>query len=215
MKNSIEVKKLTKRAGNKLLLDEVSFCVPPGSTVGFVGRNGAGKSTTIKCLLGLIHCESEVLQVERQVGWVPERPILFDHLTAEENLEAFGIPRERIQNWLNKIGLGEVQKKQVRFFSKGMQQRLALAIAMSGEPKLLILDEPFSGLDFYGRDELKQILKEIRAQGVTIFFSSHQIEDIKALCDEYVLIHNGKILAQEKLDAHDSLEQKILPMVQL
>lgn len=214
--NAIEVKNLVKVLptgfmGKTEVLHNVSFTVPKGQACGFVGNNGAGKTTTLKCVLefltptqGDIKFFGEPLSVENRIriGYLPERPYLYEFLSAMEflkfhwnltypNLNGFAEQAEKV---LKLVGLYENKDKTMRKFSKGMLQRAGLAQALIHNPDLLILDEPMSGLDPDGRYLVKNILRELKAQGKTLFFSSHLLEDVDELCENLVVIHHGDIL---------------------
>ena len=194
-------------------LKGVSLSVGEGETFGFIGPNGAGKSTLIKILTGVMRASGGTARLfDRDVadsaaraglGYVPENPSLPDYLTPLEILGmglalhrcALAAPRAHCQHWLERFGLGAVANKTVRGFSKGMAQRTALAHALAVQPKLLILDEPLSGLDPIGRREVVEILAEYRAQGGTIFLTSHVLHDVERLADRFGLIHQGELRA--------------------
>jgi ABC-2 type transport system ATP-binding protein len=194
-------------------LKGISLSVEAGETFGFVGPNGAGKSTVIKILTGVMSpsegtaslCGVDVSDPEsrRGLGYVPENPSLPDYLTPLEILSmGLELHRRRPANvrahcmkWLERFSLAEVANKVVRGFSKGMAQRTALAHAMAVEPRLLILDEPLSGLDPIGRREVVDILSEYRQQGGTIFLTSHVLHDVERLADRFGLIHKGELRA--------------------
>jgi len=194
-------------------LKGISLTVDQGEVFGFIGPNGAGKSTAIKILTGVMLPSAgsaslfgvDVAQPEarRGLGYVPENPSLPDYLTPMEIL-AMGLglhgrkpanSRAHCLRWLERFGLGEVAHKVVRGFSKGMAQRTALAHAMAVEPRLLILDEPLSGLDPIGRRDVVDILSEYRQQGGTIFLTSHVLHDVERLADRFGLIHKGELRA--------------------
>jgi len=194
-------------------LKGISLSIEAGETFGFVGPNGAGKSTTIKILTGVMSPSSGTASLfgvdvgdpesRRGLGYVPENPSLPDYLTPLEIL-SMGLELHRCKpanarahcmKWLERFGLGEVANKVVRGFSKGMAQRTALAHAMAVEPRLLILDEPLSGLDPIGRREVVDILSEYRQQGGTIFLTSHVLHDVERLADRFGLIHKGELRA--------------------
>ena len=194
-------------------LKGVSLTVNEGEVFGFIGPNGAGKSTAIKILTGVMLPSAgsaslfgiDVAQPEarRGLGYVPENPSLPDYLTPLEIL-AMGLslhgrkpanPQAHCMRWLERFDLGEVAHKVVRGFSKGMAQRTALAHAMAVEPRLLILDEPLSGLDPIGRRDVVNILSEYRGQGGTIFLTSHVLHDVERLADRFGLIHKGELRA--------------------
>ncbi|PHV10206.1 ABC transporter ATP-binding protein [Chitinimonas sp. BJB300] len=194
-------------------LNDVSFKVEQGEAFGFVGPNGAGKSTTIRILTGIIRAfEGEVrlfgqsvLQHEsrRGLGYVPENPYLYDYLTPLEILDMgirlHGISvsdrRKHCLEWLDRFNIAHVADKRIRQFSKGMVQRTALAHAMACQPRLLILDEPLSGLDPIGRREVVDILEQYHRDGGTLFFSSHVLHDVERLADRFGLIHLGQLKA--------------------
>lgn len=193
-------------------LKGVSLSVREGEAFGFVGPNGAGKSTTIKLLTGVMRATlGDVyllgLPVEdpasrRGLGYVPENPYLYDYLTPLEvlmmgvRLQRLGLdkPKEHCLSWLERFDVAHVANKPIRTFSKGMTQRTALAHALACRPRLLILDEPLSGLDPIGRKDVVDILVEYKSQGGTLFFSSHVLHDVERLADRFGLIHKGEML---------------------
>jgi ABC-2 type transport system ATP-binding protein len=196
-----------------LAVDDVSFAIAEGEAFGFIGANGAGKSTTIKMLTGALQPSAGTLQLlghavgdpesRRGLGYVPENPSLPDLLTPLEILSMamhlHGVkaadPRRHCLDWLARFSLAHVAAKPIRTFSKGMAQRVALAHAMVIRPRLLILDEPLSGLDPIGRKEVVDILEEYHRAGGTLFFSSHVLHDVERLADRYGLIHQGRLRA--------------------
>lgn len=192
-------------------ISDVSLKVVEGEAFGFIGPNGAGKSTTIKIVMGsliptsgqalLNGLESSQPRSRVGVGYVPESPYLYDYLTPLEILEV-GCSLHQVRDanraaycmgWLERFSLGAVAKRKIRTFSKGMAQRTALAYALAIRPRLLVLDEPLSGLDPLGRKEVIDILMDYRMQGGTVFFSSHVLYDVERLADRFGLIHNGKL----------------------
>lgn len=219
--NLVEVAGLIKRfklKGREIkALDDVSFTVAAGESVGFIGQNGAGKSTTIKILFGAIRAESgEALLMGRSaedprsragVGYVPENPYLYEQLTPREVLSAglrlHGIRgvenTRRTALWLDKLGIAYAADKRIRNLSKGMTQRTALAHAFAIQPELLVLDEPMSGLDPVGRRQVADLMQEYRQQGGTLFFSTHILHDVERLADRFVMIHKGEIVAQQSM----------------
>lgn len=221
MKSPIVVRGLCKafKVKRRLLkaLDEVDFVVERGQSVGFIGQNGAGKSTTIKILLGSLQADAgEALLMGRSaddplsrrgVGYVPESPYLYEQLTPREvvssGLRLHGIRgednRARTDRWLDKLGIAYAADKRIRSLSKGMTQRTALAHAFAIEPELLILDEPMSGLDPVGRRQVADLMQEYRQAGGTLFFSSHILHDVERLADHFVMIHKGRICAQQSV----------------
>ncbi|MBL8448785.1 MAG: ABC transporter ATP-binding protein [Dechloromonas sp.] len=193
-------------------LKGISLAIPEGETFGFVGPNGAGKSTLIKILVGTLKPTSGKARVfgeevgdpkaRLQLGFVPENPSLQEFLTPYEILlMGLRLHRVRVDNerqhclaWLEKFDLAGVADTRIGKFSKGMMQRTALAHAMVIAPRLLILDEPLSGLDPVGRKEVVDILDEYRREGGTLFFSSHVLHDVERIADRFGLIHRGELL---------------------
>ena len=194
-------------------VDEVSFSVAEGEAFGFIGPNGAGKSSTIKILTGVLRASAgrallfgvpvEQPQARRRLGYVPENPYLYDYLTPLEILQ-MGMHLHKVTvadlpghclNWLERLELGKVAKTQIRSFSKGMTQRVAIAQALCIQPRLLILDEPLSGLDPVGRRDVVDILAEYKRGGGTLFFTSHVLHDVERLADRFGLIHKGRLRA--------------------
>ena len=193
-------------------LDHLSLKVHKGDIFGFIGPNGAGKTTTIKVILGLISAAKGTVLLQglspldpkarAKVGFLPEETTYYRFLTPVEILtfcgEIFHLSKsalkKRIQELLQLVGLSEVQHKPIRFFSKGMAQKIGLAQALMNDPDVLILDEPTSGLDPLARMELRKILAELKNHGKTIFFSSHELSEIELLCDSVAIIQNGKLI---------------------
>ncbi len=195
-----------------LALDDVSFELREGSITGFLGRNGAGKTTTIKCLLRLIHFSEGKINIfgssdwsediRSRIGFLPEKPNFYDFLKGREVLEFYArlsrrVPskevNETVKKGLEQVGLGHAGGDYIRNYSKGMVQRLGLAQAIVGDPELIILDEPMSGLDPDGRKLMKDIILESsRKKGATIFFSSHLLHDVESLSGDLVIVKKGK-----------------------
>jgi ABC-2 type transport system ATP-binding protein len=218
MSTAIRIENLRKTYSRSLkgpatpAVNDVSLLIEEGEIFGFIGPNGAGKSTTIKILTGVMRPTSgraelfgrEVALPEARIGlgYVPENPSLYDFMTPLEILRmGLHLHQARVSDetkhclgWLERFGLGYVANKTVRTFSKGMAQRVALAHALAIKPRLLILDEPLSGLDPVGRKDVVDILDEFRRGGGTLFFSSHVLHDVEAIADRFGLIHRGKLL---------------------
>lgn len=221
----IEVSRLSKRYGRKVAVDDVSFSVRSGRVTGFLGPNGAGKSTTLRMLLGLDYPDSGTALIDgeryrdlrhplRKVGAlldgagpVPERRAV-DHLTwiAQSNR----IPRRRVREVLDLVGLSGAAKQRVKGYSLGMGQRLGLAAALLGDPEILVLDEPVNGLDPDGIRWVRNFLREYAASGRTVLLSSHLMAEMAGTADEAVVIARGRIVAHGSLDditaGHPSLE---------
>jgi len=216
--NVIEVVDLKKEFSTSVFqkkiraVDGLSFQVGEGKIVGFLGANGAGKTTTIKTLLGLIRPSSGSVSIlggdpshpsaRAQVGFLPERPYFYEYLTGLEFLRFYAeiadtqLADSDLVKLLQKVGLGDAVGRQLRHYSKGMLQRVGLSQAIVHKPKLLILDEPMSGLDPDGRADIARIIREAREEGATVFLSSHQLHDIEVLCDEVVMIEKGRLILQ-------------------
>ncbi|MGE5187332.1 MAG: ABC transporter ATP-binding protein [Acidobacteriota bacterium] len=192
----------------------VSFRVEHGKIFGFVGPNGAGKTTTIRTLMGLIRPSggsAKILghaipsrEARAQVGFLPESPYFYDYLTVGELLDLagrlFGVPhalrQKRADELIERVGLGRARTQSLKKFSKGMLQRAGLAQALMNDPAVVVLDEPTSGLDPIGRKEVRDLILELRAQGKTVFFSSHILTDIEAIADQVAIVARGQIQAQ-------------------
>ncbi len=195
------------------VLKNLSFEIQKGRTTGFVGVNGAGKTTTLKCALGFVFPDSGTVdffgngplssESKKQLGYLPERPYYYDFLTAKQFLKFHwditgGGPDFELtaENILQKVNLKNVINRPLRSFSKGMLQRIGLAQALLRKPQFLILDEPMSGLDPDGRILIKNIMREEKAKGTTLFFSSHLLGDMDELCDDLVVIDHGQLVYQ-------------------
>ena len=196
----------------------ISLTVNRGEVFGFLGPNGAGKTTTIKMAMGLVRPTRGSIEVlggsmgdsetRKRIGYLPEHPYFHDYLTPIETLnfygKLFGLSAEerskRIDELLDRVGLNHARQRTLRKFSKGMLQRLGIAQALLNRPDLLVLDEPLSGLDPIGRKEIRDILVEQRAKGVTIFFSSHILSDIEVICENVAIIEGGLIRSMGRLE---------------
>ena len=195
----------------KTSLEDLTMQVQDGEVFGLLGPNGAGKSTTIKLLMGIIFPTAgsarmlgkpaSDVRMHGDIGYLPEQPYFYDYLTAAEVLDYFarfhGFSAaergERVQKMLKKVGLETAGKIQLRKYSKGMLQRVGLAQAILHDPKLVILDEPMSGLDPVGRREVRDIILELKKAGKTILFSTHILSDAEILCDRVGVIAGGKL----------------------
>jgi len=228
--NPIEIEHLSKtyrgRRGKVVAaLKDLSLTVAPREVFGFLGPNGAGKSTTIKTLVGQIRPTNGTASLFGQptgaagtrlrVGYLPENPTFYDFLTAQEYLEmvgrVFGMTGESIssesERVLDLMTLTEAARRPIRGYSKGMVQRLGIAQTLLHDPDLLILDEPMSGLDPVGRALVKQIILDLKQQGKTVFFSTHVIADVEAVCDRVGIIAAGQM--QTVLNVSDVLKSGI------
>lgn len=216
----IETNNLTKKYKDQYALKDCSIKVEKGDIYGIVGKNGAGKSTLLKLISGItlptsgdikIFGQSNLQTQRKKMAAIVENPSLFGDLSARENLEYFriqrGIPdQKKIDEALNLVGLGDVGKKQVKKFSVGMKQRLALALALMSNPEILILDEPTSGIDPAGIVQIRKLLQKLaKEEGVTILISSHILAELANLATKVVIIDKGQI--KEELSLEDLYEK--------
>ena len=205
---------ITKKYGEQLAVDNVNMTIKKGDIYGFIGQNGAGKTTLIRLITGLIHksCgeiellganeENELNKARTMVGSLIESPSLYTNMTARENLEVSrlvrNIPGKKCRDEvLELVGLKDVEKKKVKNYSLGLRQRLGIANALMGNPKLLILDEPINGLDPMGIVEIRELLKKInKEKDMTILISSHILSELSELATTYGIISNGKLIEE-------------------
>ena len=217
--NIIETHDLCKQYGNTLRVAHLDLDVPEGSIYGFLGPNGAGKSTTLKMILGLVRPTAgnikvlgkkmdgaNRLPILRQVGSLIESPSYYGHLTGEENLRIVqtlrGVPEKNIREVLQIVRLDGQRGKKVAHYSLGMKQRLGLAAALLGYPKLLILDEPTNGLDPAGIQEMRELICELPVRfGMTVVVSSHLLSEIDQMADHVAIIREGELVFQDTLEA--------------
>jgi ABC-2 type transport system ATP-binding protein len=192
-------------------VEDLTLSVAEGEIFGFVGPNGAGKTTTIKMLMGLIFPTSGRAFIfdapipsqaaKARIGYLPEHPAYYDFLTGAEAMHFFaklaGVPAadraRRCDELLELVGLAGAAGRQIRKYSKGMQQRLGIAQALAGDPAFVVLDEPMSGLDPIGRKEVRDLILELKRRGKTVFFSTHILPDVEALCDRVGVILGGRL----------------------
>ncbi len=199
-------------------VEDLSLTVEQGEIFGFVGPNGAGKTTTIKMLMGLIHPtrgRAFIFDVpipsrssKARIGYLPENPTYYEFLTGMEALQFFarlaGVPSpdraRRCGELLEMVGLGGAADRQIRKYSKGMQQRLGIAQALVADPAFVVLDEPMSGLDPIGRKDMRDIILALKRRGKTVFFSTHILPDVETLCDRVGVILHGRLRDVGRLD---------------
>jgi len=196
-------------------LKGVSFSIQPGTVTGFLGANGAGKTTSIKCLLNLAFADSGRVSffgepeltpaVKARIGFLPERPYFYEYLTGREFLRFYGELstslktkdlNERIERLLARVGLAHAKDRQLRSYSKGMLQRVGIAQTLIHHPEFIILDEPMTGLDPDGRFEVAEIIRETARSGTAVFFSSHLLPDAERLCNQLVILKLGELVYQ-------------------
>jgi len=195
----------------KRALYPLNLAVEHGEIFGFLGPNGAGKTTTLKMLMGLVFPSGGTARIlgmdlddprmKAQIGFLPEQPYFYDYLTGRELLKYYGQLsgmssagiKPKIEAALERVGLRDAADLQLRKFSKGMLQRVGIAQAILHDPKVVFLDEPMSGLDPMGRREVRTLIEGLKAEGKTVFFSTHILSDAEALCDRVAIIHQGKL----------------------
>lgn len=209
MANALETYNLTKIYQNDYADNEICIHVKEGTIYGLVGENGAGKTTLIRILLGLVSPSSGTYLLfgeknqrclQNRIGSLIEEPALYREMTARENLiyycKAFGIDKGDIDRVVQLVGLQEYQSKRVRGYSLGMKQRLGIAIALLGNPELLILDEPMNGVDPEGIVALRNLFLALKEQGITIIISSHNILELYQIADNYGILHQAKLIEE-------------------
>jgi ABC-2 type transport system ATP-binding protein len=205
-------------------VDRLTLSVEAGEVFGFLGPNGAGKSTTLKLLMQLIYPTAGTarilgksvgdVSVRQRIGFLAENPYYYDYLTAEEALtyfaRLFGLTdvRTRVSRVLDEVGIAGERRLRLRQFSKGMLQRVGLAQAIINEPEVVFLDEPMSGLDPLGRREVRDLILRLRAQGCTVFFSSHILSDAEALCSRVAIMAQGRLAASGRISELVAFEPK-------
>jgi ABC-2 type transport system ATP-binding protein len=212
----IRTERLTKRFGDKTAVADLDLAIEPGEIFGFLGPNGAGKSTTVRILTGLIPADSgraivagfdvaeQPIEAKRRLGYVPETPKLYESLTADAFLDVMGAlhhldqhtSRTRRQELMKLLGLQDAQYQRLREFSKGMRQKVVIAAALLHRPDVLILDEPFDGIDANTTLVMKTLLRELAAQGKTILFSSHVLDVVERICTRICIIDKGRKLVE-------------------
>ena len=216
----IEVNHLTKKFGNTVAVNDLSFTVNKGDVYGFLGQNGAGKSTTIRMLLTLIHPTSGEINlfgkkldanrsnILRQVGAVIEKPDLYKYLSAYDNLSIFAkmsgikVTKQLLMQQLQMVGLEDRAKDTVRTYSQGMKQRLGIAVALVHNPALIILDEPTNGLDPQGIADVRNlILRLSKEMGKTVLISSHLLSEIELIASRMIILHKGKKMVEGNVSA--------------
>ncbi|MFD1676970.1 ATP-binding cassette domain-containing protein [Alicyclobacillus fodiniaquatilis] len=219
MQTVLSVQNLQKSYGKKVALRGVTFAVQKGTCFGLLGPNGAGKSTTMKILTGIVGADGgtahilglnanhEQNAIRRQVGYVPQNITLYEKLSARDNLVFFGemygvhgqVLEQRIREVLDQTGLTSRAQDAIESFSGGMKRRINIAAALLHRPKLLILDEPTVGIDPQSRNHIFEMIRTLKAKGVTIIYSTHYMEEVEALCDDVAIIDQGNVVVQGTL----------------
>jgi ABC-2 type transport system ATP-binding protein len=219
----LQARDLTKRYGGVLALDRVSFDLAPGEIVGYLGPNGSGKSTTVNMVVGLLEpsagsitlgglrATDDPVAYKRRIGYVPEEPYLYAHLTAGEYLTLIGRLRQipprtldrRIAELLTLLQLHDSRYRSMTAFSKGMRQRVLVAAALIHNPDLIVLDEPFSGLDVNAGLLFRTLLQILANEGRMIFFSTHRFDMVEKLCSRLVVLSAGKVVVERAVAEFD------------
>jgi len=215
----LQARGLTKRYGGLLALDRVSFELHPGEIVGYLGPNGSGKSTTVKILTGLLRQTTGTVQLDgadafadlegykRIIGYVPEEPHLYSYLTGPEYLRLVGRLRElperalddKIDRFLQLLGIYDDRHQTLSSYSKGMRQKILIAAAVLHNPRIVVLDEPFSGLDVSAARVLKGFVRAIADEGKIVVFSSHVLEVVEQVCSRVVILKDGRIVGHDSV----------------
>jgi len=215
--NAVTLDNVCKSFGQVHAVENLSVEVPAGSVYGFLGPNGAGKTTTLRMIMNIIRPDSgrieilgdgQIEQVKNRIGYMPEERGLYRKMTARKVLAYFGAIKgvndkelaQRVPHWLQRVELADWADKKVEELSRGMHQKLQFAVTVINDPELVILDEPFSGLDPLNQDLLKNIILEMRNEGKTIIFSTHVMHEAEKLCDFILLINKGKLILDDTLD---------------
>ena len=229
------IQHLTKRYGEKKAVDDLSLHIAPGEIYGFIGHNGAGKTTTLKAVVGILPFEegeitingvsvkTDPLTCKRQLAYIPDNPDLYDYMTGSKYLnfiaDIFGVGaeerQERIRKYADLFELTDDLAQPIAAYSHGMKQKLAIISAWLHQPKLIIMDEPFVGLDPKAAHILKSMMREVCDQGGAIFFSTHVLEVAEKLCDKVAIIKGGRLIragTMEEVKGDDSLEEVFLEL---
>lgn len=217
---TLELRAVTKKFTGLVAVNSVSFTARPGEVTGYLGPNGSGKSTTMKMITGLIEPSSgeiffdgrpirhDLLAFKRRLGYIPEEPYLYSHLSGLEYLVMVAQLRDlpskpanaRIEGLLRMLGLGGDRHVPMSSYSKGMRQKVLLSAALLHNPDLILLDEPFSGLDVGTSLVLRSLIEELAARGKVILFSSHELDTVERVSRHVVILHRGKVVADDSID---------------
>ena len=221
----LELRRLTKHYAGIPAVDDVSFSARPGEVTGYLGPNGSGKSTTIKMITGLIertagqilYCgqliDDDLIAYKRRMGYVPEEPNLYNHLSGLEYpvmvAQLRGLPAressQRIDGLLRLLNLYDDRHASISGYSKGMRQKILIAAALMHNPDLVLLDEPFSGLDIGSALILRSLIQELAARGKVVLFSSHELDTVERISHRVVILHRGKLVADNSIERLRSL----------
>jgi ABC-2 type transport system ATP-binding protein len=221
----LELQRVSKHYSGIPAVDDVSFCARPGEVTGYLGPNGSGKSTTMKMITGLIEMTSgrilfdgkpiddDLFGYKRRMGYVPEEPHLYLHLSGLEYLTMVAQLRdlparqsaERIDGMLRLLGLHGDRHASISGYSKGMRQKVLIAAALMHNPDLVLLDEPFSGLDVASALVLRSLIQQLAARGKTVLFSSHELDTVERISNRVVILHRSKLVADDSIERLRSL----------
>ncbi len=221
----LELRRLSKHFSGIPAVDDVSFSAHPGEVTGYLGPNGSGKSTTMKMITGLIEMTSgqilfdgrpiddDLIAYKRRMGYVPEEPYLYNHLSGVEYLTMVGdlrgiSPRQagkRIDGLLRLLSLHDDRHAAIAGYSKGMRQKVLIAAALMHNPDLVLLDEPFSGLDVGSALVLRSLITELATRGKVVLFSSHELDTVERISNRVVILHRGKLVADDSIQHLRSL----------
>ncbi|HNW04049.1 MAG TPA: ABC transporter ATP-binding protein [Oscillospiraceae bacterium] len=231
----LKIEHLTKKFGDKVAVDDLTLSIAPGEIYGFIGHNGAGKTTTIKACCGILQFDAgeiliggrsikeEPLECKRMLAYIPDNPDLYDYLTGIQYLnfiaDVYKVSaadrRERVREYAEKFGLTGDLAQQISAYSHGMKQKLAIVSAWLHAPKMIIMDEPFVGLDPIASHSLKEMMRAHCGTGGSIFFSTHVLEVAEKLCDKVAIIRNGRLVvsgSMEEVKGDASLEAVFLEL---
>ena len=231
----LDIQHLTKTYGEKKAVDDLTLHIAPGEIYGFIGHNGAGKTTTLKAVVGILQFDSgditiggrsiktEPLACKREIAYIPDNPDLYDYMTGIKYLhfiaDVFGVdaqtPQERLRRYADTFELTDDLAQPIAAYSHGMKQKLAIIAAWLHDPKLIIMDEPFVGLDPKAAHILKGMMREVCDNGGAIFFSTHVLEVAEKLCDKVAIIKGGRLIrsgTMEEVKGDDSLEEVFLEL---
>ena len=214
----LHIEGLSKRFGDTQAVADLSLHVPPGNLIGFLGPNGAGKTTTMRSIMGMVRPDSGTItwsganvgdNERRRFGYMPQERGLYARMKVAEQVNYFGRlaglsssdASDRTDYWLERVGLTERRESLVQELSGGNQQRVQLAVSLVHDPQLLVLDEPFAGLDPVAAETMRLIIAERAEAGASVLFSSHQLDLVEGLCDEVVIVGSGEVVAQGEVTA--------------
>lgn len=211
---SVQIDHINKRFGAQQVLRDVSLAIPAGQVVGLLGPNGAGKSTLMKILIGLWRADSGTIQVPARIGYLPENNPLYEEMYVAEYLQfmaSLSVKRSRshleaVSDLVDRVGLTPERHKHIRELSKGYRQRVGLAQALLGDPELLILDEPTTGLDPNQLVEIRALIRDLGKER-TVILSTHIMQEVREMCDRVVILDHGQIKADQPIQDIDDLEK--------